>query len=209
MSPAASVSNAINSVSDPGAAFSMDTSPGNSFISIIFWFNILTAFLDAKNAPSKASRPCTVRLPYSSIPGMDYSSRVYIKALATLGKQVHANDHQLLTCSKLSSNKDSMDLGKLIYFFSFYLWLNIFKDNPIASVSKTDIETIKRARDTITNDVIIDITDENPGSDQLFRNSLRHQIVEDCTRLRINLLSIDHLMDLFNKSISKGPSTSA
>jgi hypothetical protein len=92
----------------------------------------------------KDSVPSTVRMPYSLIPSIDFSSRAYQRALATLGKQVIAdksndkrkdNDgkgsvgdnkckydspHEFVSCSGTSNNDDvsSMDLGMSLYFLS-------------------------------------------------------------------------------------------
>ena len=100
-----------------------------TFLSMLtFLFTLAT-----NNSSVKGKQACTVCLPYSSVPGMDFSSRAYTKALATLTKQAH-KDHNTIscfTCSK-SSNDNSMDIGMsfifLLFFFSlwlFYLQINL------------------------------------------------------------------------------------
>ena len=91
--------------------------------------------LATNNSLVKGKQACTVHLPYSSVPGMDFSSRVYAKALATLAKQVH-KDHNAISCFTCSkpSDDNSMDIGMsflfLLFFFLsnflfFYLQINL------------------------------------------------------------------------------------
>lgn len=87
--------------------------------------------------------------------------------------------------------------------FSFIL------DNPVSPLSLTDSHSVKRARDTLSNDVIIEIIDENTDAEVSFRNSLRYQIVDSCSRLRATLITIDQLMDHFNNSIAKTSSSAS
>src|SRR5271169_2561691 len=138
---------------------------------------------------------------------MDYSSRAYIKALVTLGKQVHGSDHSLTSCPKVSD--DNMDLGMLscspLFLFQS---TNLFTDKAVVPISSVDIGAIRRARDTISNDVIVDIINEDSQSEISYRNSLRRQIVDGCSRLRVTLISIDKLMEHFNKSLEKDSASS-
>ena len=183
-----------------------------TFLSMLtFLFTLAT-----NNSLVKGKQACTVRLPYSSVPGMDFSSRAYAKALATLAKQVH-KDHNAIscfTCSK-SSDDNSMDIGMSFSFSPVFLFFLTFlcADKPASSTSKIDaslapisqpeFDTIRRARDTISNTVMVDLINEDADSSETsYRNSLRRQILDGCASLRVNLISIDRLMECFNKSIT-------
>ena len=134
---------------------------------------------------------------------MDYLSRIYTKALATLGKQILPNGHQNGPCSK-STTDDSMDLGAFFYHLSFYFsFIDLFIDRVAFPISDINTSSIRRARDTLSNLVMADIIDEDPTSEKSFRNSLCKQIVNGCSCLRVNLISIDHLMERFNNSLAK------
>ena len=80
---------------------------------------LLSFFLDVESSTSKSGCPSAVCIPYSSVPGMDYASNVYAKAIATLAKQVHKDHHKIVPCHKLAI--DSMDIG----IFCFYLYSTI------------------------------------------------------------------------------------
>lgn len=190
---------------DAGSSAPMDTSPGKSIFLLFFWFHISTSIvLDVENNSSKSIRPCTVRIPYSSIPGMDLSSRAYLKAISTLRKQVHGSDeHHLASCTK--SSNDDMHLGMFSlfrHFLALFYFDWILSDKTITRISEDDSNTVIRARSVVSNPVIVDIVDEDPQSEISYRNSLRRQIVDGCSQLRVSLNSIDHLMELFNKSFS-------
>ena len=59
---------------------------------LLFLLLILHFFIDFPAScstciPDHAEVPCSVRLPYSLVPGMDFMSSGFQKALITLGKQ--------------------------------------------------------------------------------------------------------------------------
>jgi hypothetical protein len=73
-----------------------------------------------KKSSTDAHKPCSVRLPYSLVPGIDFSSVAYRRVLATLAKQVHNDSkHEMVICSESSSKSDvvPMDLGMFIIPF--------------------------------------------------------------------------------------------
>ena len=76
-------------------------------------------------------------------------------------------------------------------------------DKSIKPLSKDDFGVIRHARDAISNETILDIIAEDPSSEVSYRNSLRRQILDGCASLRVNLISIDHLMEYFNKSLAQ------
>ena len=98
-------------------------------------------------------------------------------------------------------------------FLTFLSMLTfLFADKPASSTSKIDaslapmsqpeFDTIRHACDTISNTVILDLINEDADSSETsYRNSLHHQILDGCTSLRVNLISINRLMECFNKSI--------
>lgn len=170
------------------------------FISLVFQVFTSSLNLDSGTS-SKSETRSAVRLPYSKVPNMDYSSRVYSKAIATLAKQVH---HDFKPCIK-SSDDDTMDVGKCFIFNLSYSFLlnNSFSDKPTAPVLNIDQGVLRRARSTMSDSVILDILDEDSDAEATLRNSLRRQIIESCSTLRVCLIGIDSFIDLFNKSLAK------
>jgi hypothetical protein len=49
-----------------------------------------------------------------------------------------------------------------------------------------------------------DIQQEDPSAQTSFEETVRHQIVLGCQRLRITLVIIDKLMTLYNDAVSAG-----
>ena len=145
---------------------------------------------------------------------MDFSSRVYAKALATLAKQV-PQDHNTVSCFACSKSSDdhSMDVSMYFLFLLFFILSNsCFGDKPASSTLKIDaylapmsqpkFDTICCACDTISNTVILDLINKDAASSETsYRNSLHRQILDDCASLQVNLISIDCLMECFNQSI--------
>ena len=58
------------------------------------------------------------------------------------------------------------------------------------------------SRDVLSDVIMSEIIDEDPKAQESFSDSLRHQIVITCQRLRVYLHLADRLMDLFNQSIA-------
>ena len=125
----------------------MDTQEGRFPIVLLFLFDIVIS-LDNTSAGKSTKEPSSVRIPYSLVPGIDFTSIAYQRVLSTLGKQVikdkpdnkrngkstkasngllnskahNDTPHEFVTCSGSSNNDDitSMDLGTSSYpFFSF------------------------------------------------------------------------------------------
>lgn len=187
----------------------------------MFLLSSIHFILDVESVSSNGRRS-TVRIPYSSVPRMDYASSVYAKALATLAKQVH-KDHDSVPCPK-SSTDDAMDIG--MYQFPPLNQLSLFNnpflfvldkpvtpllttDASIKPLSSVDFGIIRRARNTVSNSVIVDLAEEDPSSEDAYRNSLRRQILDGCASLRVNLIAIDHLMEYFNKSVAESSKSSS
>jgi hypothetical protein len=189
----------------------MDTSPGTSFYYVLVSYEPFY-FLDVsiKKTVSNGARPSTVCLPYSSVPGMDYSSRVYAKAISTLSKQIHSDNPPVKLDGTVAANISKVS-GAFYYLLLSLLFLIPFSfgfsDKTNVIVSKFDQDNIQRARNTVSNEVIVEIVNEEPSFDISFQNSIRQQIIDNCARLRVSLLSIDHLMDQFNRSTAKSTSS--
>jgi len=49
-----------------------------------------------------------------------------------------------------------------------------------------------------------DIQQEDPSAQTSFEETIRHQIVLGCQRLRITLVIIDKLMNMYNDAVSAG-----
>jgi hypothetical protein len=139
-----------------------------------------------------------VRIPYSLIPGMDISSSAYYKAVSVLSKQVHART----ICLEAGSPVLPL-MGARYSIFSSLACLASVLDDPISSaISAIDHDSVKRARDVLSDVIMSEIIDEDPKAQESFSDSLRHQIVITCQRLRVYLHLTDRLMDLFNQSIA-------
>ena len=63
--------------------------------------------------------PTSVRLPYSLVPGIDFSSVAYQRVLSTLAKQVNNDAKQIFPKSSNAIDVVSMDLGASSYILSF------------------------------------------------------------------------------------------
>ena len=127
---------------------------------------------------------------------MDFSSRVYAKALATLTKQVH-KDHNAVSCFACSKSSDdnSMDVSMSFLFLLFFFLSNfLFANKPASSTSKIDaslapmsqpeFDPICCAHDTISNTIILDLINEDATSSETsYRNSLCCQILDSCASL--------------------------
>ena len=104
----------------------MDTRDGElSHLLIVFFYSFFLDHVDNNDKTDKGpnGEACSVRLPYSLVPGIDFSSSTYQRVLRTLAKQVH-NDvkHEMVKCSKLAGAADAatMDLGTSPYSFCYF-----------------------------------------------------------------------------------------
>ena len=87
-----------------------------------------------------------------------------------------------------------------LYFFILYFSPHLFLlDQPIEGVSIIDFGSIRRARDILADSIMSEIINEDPQSQAAFKDSLHHQIVITCQRLRVYLHLVDRLMALFNQ----------
>lgn len=68
-----------------------------------------------------------------------------------------------------------------------------------------DQHLLKKARDVLTNATMTELMNEEPHGPVAFRDAVRQQIVALCTRLRVSLVIIDHLMALANSLTAKTP----
>lgn len=81
-----------STVLDPGGNISMDIDPGTLFPSAQAFLQLTFILIDFPAAPSAptseaSTSASSVCLPYSLVPGMDFTSSGFQKALITLGKQ--------------------------------------------------------------------------------------------------------------------------
>ena len=68
-----------------------------------------------------------------------------------------------------------------------------------------DQQLLKRARDVVMNATMAELMNEDPHGPTAFRDAVRQQIIALCTRLRVSLVIIDHLMALANSLMAKTP----
>ena len=196
-------------------AAAMDTQDGEQVLLLTICF-LICLFTDhvvlEKTDKGGNGAACSVRLPYSLVPGIDFSSSAYQRVLATLAKQVH-NDvkHQMVSCPELPSAADAapMDCGMSYYSYRFTLLkliLSFIIDKSIPAISEADYKVIKQSSDIVSDDTIIDLIDDTPDADNYLIDSLRLQIIQGCQHLRSRLTSVNGLMrhyNALNKSATK------
>jgi hypothetical protein len=141
---------------------------------------------------------------------MDTSSVAYQRAISVLLKQTHTcgPSHFLKSCD-IPTNTEllnaPMDISMLLYS-SFLLYpdmlLRLSFLAPFGEgISKVNRSSVKRARDVISDAVMSELIDEDVKAQESFIDSVRHQIVVHCQRLRVHLTLIDRLMGIYNQSV--------
>lgn len=159
-----------------------------------------------------------VRIPYSLVPHLDLSSRAYFRALSLLSKQQLVDSvptscadpqhaHSLALCAKHTSEVLAAQetLGTFLIFFIFTLSDLLFLVHTNI-VTEADREVIKRTRDMVCHAIVSQFIDEDSASHEAFQNSIRHQIVVASQQLRVHLVLVDRLLDIYHQSAtaSKG-----
>jgi len=146
---------------------------------------------------SSSVSQAAVCLPFSSVPGMDTSSRMFQKAMLLLNKK---KPSATLT-TKSSCRSLAADRGK-IHSFSRAIRIRLINsiclDLFLGSTGEFDREAIRRTRDFVSHAVIQEIQKEDPDSPAAYQDAIRHQIVSNCQRLRVCLMIVDQLMEVFN-----------
>ncbi|KAF8799678.1 hypothetical protein BYT27DRAFT_7342857 [Phlegmacium glaucopus] len=66
----------------------------------------------------------------------------------------------------------------------------------------TEQDILQRSRNLIVDSVIDEITREDPQGHTEYQQSIRHHVVAFCQRIRVSLLVVDHLMALYNTSVT-------
>ena len=107
----------------------------------------------------------------------------------------------------------SLSLWKLVclnisLFFCFYLTSSFVLDDPVPPITDQDHVALKRAKNVVSDPIIIDITDESLSAAEFTQNSLRLQIIQGCQHLRSYTSSVDRLMGLYHDSIAANPPSS-
>jgi hypothetical protein len=138
---------------------------------------------------------------------MDTSSSAYYKAVSVLSKQVHAPNSCVDAGSPIPPLQ-RMNIGN-VFSSSFISFLFFGLDDPKEAVSAVDRDSIKRARDVLSDVIMSEIIDEDPKAQESFNDSVRHQIVITCQRLRVYLHLVDRLMDLYNQSFTIASKTTS
>ena len=70
-----------------------------------------------------------------------------------------------------------------------------------------DRDTITRAREFISNQVMGALQQEDPASQTSFQNIVRRELTTYCQRIRIHLLVVNCLMCYLNDAVSSGKIT--
>ena len=134
---------------------------------------------------------------------MDTSSKIYQKAIATLKKQKNNASR-----SVKSSPFPPFTVFDASMSISFYFFWNcthiIYLDLSSAVTNEIECDAAKRAYDLVSNEVMYDIQQEYPSAQTSFEETVHQQIVLGCQRLRITLVIIDKLMNMYNDAVSAG-----
>jgi hypothetical protein len=64
----------------------------------------------------------------------------------------------------------------------------------------SDKDLVARARDVVSNSIMAEISKEDPQGHDEYKDAVRHHIVATFQRLRLLLLVLDHLMEIYNSS---------
>lgn len=59
---------------------------------------------------------------------------------------------------------------------------------------------VMRARNVITDSVMAEIAQEYPAGTSEFENSVRYHIVSFAQRIKVSILVLDYLMEVYNSS---------
>ena len=70
----------------------------------------------------------------------------------------------------------------------------------IQFINVPERELIAHARDVVTNSLISELSKEDPQGQGEYKDAVRHQIVATFQRLRLLLLVIDHLMEIYTST---------
>ena len=63
-----------------------------------------------------------------------------------------------------------------------------------------DKDFVERARDVVSNSIMSEIAQEDPQGHNEYKDAVRHHIVATFQRLRLLLLVLDHLVEIYNAS---------
>jgi hypothetical protein len=140
---------------------------------------------------------------------MSFNSPLFLKAVSIIAKQqssssaatTSSTDILIASGGKGKKKKTTQDVGTSFLTFSFGLHFSyIYLDSLAAFLNPTDFNMIVRARDTITDSIMAEIAQENPDSRNEFENAVRHHIVSFSQRIKVCLVVMDKLMEVFNAS---------
>jgi hypothetical protein len=70
-----------------------------------------------------------------------------------------------------------------------------------------DRDTITRARELISNEVMSELQYEDTAAQTSFENIVRHQLVTYCQRIRVHLLVVNCLMSYYHDAVAAGKIT--
>jgi hypothetical protein len=67
-------------------------------------------------------------------------------------------------------------------------------------INGSDKDLVARARDVVSNSIMAEIAKEDPQGQDEYKDAVRHHIVATFQRLRLLLLVLDNLMEVFNST---------
>src|ERR1700719_4228501 len=178
----------------------MDVDNGTS---LSFCFISKTCSFSLETSVSTKERTRSVRfLPYVLVPGMSINSRPFLKAQATVAKQITTPGSSPAPKAHVQ-RLFNLQQGKfLIYLTKFSVNHRLLDIDP-SLIGDLDRQIIQKARDVVSNATMVEIMNEEPHGPSAFRDAVRQQVLALCTRLRISLVIIDQLMALFNSLSAK------
>lgn len=97
-------------------------------------------------------------------------------------------------------NTKSVGLLHCLSFSLTYCWVNLLE--PLTKfLHGSDKDLVARARDIVSNSIMAEISKEDPQGHNEYKDAVRHHIVATFQRLRLYLLVLDHLMEIYNSSV--------
>lgn len=128
---------------------------------------------------------------------------MFLKAVSTISKQQHDSPTASSSNSTTSSDKPpfpNFGVGMPLVLFLSQLPLIIKLDELRKVLSIPDFNVIVRARDVITDSIMVEVEKENFNGPTEFQNSVRVHINSFVQRIKVSLLVLEKLMEIMTVS---------
>ena len=138
--------------------------------------------------------PSVRLLPYALVPGMLFTSPLFIKAVSTIAKQ------QSQGPISLPKEKKQVSPGMFILLKHIHSSWLYFLDPLSTFLKGSEISLVTRARDVVSNSVMAELAKDDPQGLSEYRDAVRHEVVSVFQRLRILSAVLDSLMEAYTAS---------